>query len=64
VTEYRLVAEPRVDRDVAATYQWYESEQRGLGLEFLPRESGSGRVAAATRLASGWWTTRLTARRQ
>jgi len=50
VTEYRLVAEPRVDRDVAATYQWYESEQRGLGLEFLPRESGSGRVAAATRL--------------
>jgi plasmid stabilization system protein ParE len=35
VTEYRLVAEPRADLDVAATYQWYESEQAGLGLEFL-----------------------------
>jgi len=35
VTEYRLVAEPRVDLDVAAAYQWYEYEQPGLGLEFL-----------------------------
>jgi plasmid stabilization system protein ParE len=35
VTEYRLVAEPRVDLDVAAAYQWYENEQPGLGLEFL-----------------------------
>ena len=35
MTEYRLVAEPRADLDVAAAYQWYESEQAGLGLEFL-----------------------------
>jgi len=35
VTEYRLVAEPRVDLDAAAAYQWYENEQPGLGLEFL-----------------------------
>jgi hypothetical protein len=31
VTEYRLVAEPRVDLDVAAAYQWCEHEQPGLG---------------------------------
>jgi hypothetical protein len=35
VTEYRLVAEPRADLDTAAAHQWYESEQVGLGLEFL-----------------------------
>jgi plasmid stabilization system protein ParE len=37
VTEYRLVAEPRVGLDVAAAYQWYENEQPGLGQEFLGR---------------------------
>ena len=37
MTEYRLVAEPRVDLDVAAAYQWYENEQPGLGLRFLDR---------------------------
>ena len=35
MTEYRLVAEPRADLDVAAAYQWYEAERTGLGLEFL-----------------------------
>jgi toxin ParE1/3/4 len=35
VTAYRLVADPRVDLDVAATHQWYENERAGLGLEFL-----------------------------
>jgi plasmid stabilization system protein ParE len=35
VTEYRLVAEPRVDLDVAAAFAWYENEQPGLGLDFL-----------------------------
>jgi plasmid stabilization system protein ParE len=35
VTEYRLVAEPRVDLDVAAAYQWYEHEHPGLGAEFF-----------------------------
>jgi len=35
VTEYRLVAEPRANLDVAAAYQWYESERAGLGRQFL-----------------------------
>jgi plasmid stabilization system protein ParE len=35
VTEYRLVAEPRADLDVAATFDWYENEETGLGREFL-----------------------------
>ncbi len=35
MTEYRLVAEPRTDLDVAATFDWYEKEQAGLGREFL-----------------------------
>ena len=35
MTEYRLVAEPRADLDVAATFDWYEEEQAGLGREFL-----------------------------
>ena len=35
MTEYQLVAEPRADLDVAAAYQWYESERAGLGLRFL-----------------------------
>lgn len=35
MTEYRLVAEPRVDLDIAAAYQWYENEEPGLGVEFV-----------------------------
>jgi plasmid stabilization system protein ParE len=35
VTEYRLLAGPDADLDVAAAFQWYENERRGLGLEFL-----------------------------
>ncbi len=35
MTEYRLVAELRVDLDVAAAFDWYENEQVGLGQEFL-----------------------------
>jgi plasmid stabilization system protein ParE len=35
VSEYRLVAEPRADLDVAATFDWYENEEAGLGQEFL-----------------------------
>lgn len=33
--EYRLVSEPQADRDIEATFRWYENEQSGLGLEFL-----------------------------
>ena len=35
MTAYRLVAEPRADLDVAAAYQWYESDRAGLGVQFL-----------------------------
>ena len=35
MTEYRLVAEQRVDLDLAATFDWYETERAGLGREFL-----------------------------
>jgi plasmid stabilization system protein ParE len=46
VTEYRLVAEPRADLDVAAAYQWYESERPGLGRQFLDQlEAAYDRIA-------------------
>ena len=41
MTEYRLVAEPRADLDIAAAYQWYEAEGSGLGLEFLQELSSA-----------------------
>lgn len=46
MTGYRLVAEPRADLDVAATFDWYEHEQPGLGHEFLDELRATyGRVA-------------------
>jgi hypothetical protein len=35
VTEYRLVAQPQVDLDIAAAFDWYDKEQAGVGQEFL-----------------------------
>jgi hypothetical protein len=35
VTAYRVVAEPPADLDVAATFDWHETEHAGLGREFL-----------------------------
>lgn len=35
MTAYRLVAEPQVDLDIAAAFDWYGNEQAGLGQEFL-----------------------------
>jgi plasmid stabilization system protein ParE len=35
VTEYRLVAQPQVDLDISAAFDWYDKEQAGLGREFL-----------------------------
>lgn len=35
MTTYKLVAELRTELDVKMAYDWYESEQTGLGLEFL-----------------------------
>jgi len=39
VTDYRLVAEPRVDLDVAAAYQWYENEEPRLRYALSRRAS-------------------------
>ena len=39
--EYRLAAEPRADLDVAATFDWYENEEVGLGQEFLAELRGT-----------------------
>jgi plasmid stabilization system protein ParE len=35
VTDYRLIAEPRADRDIGAAFSWYENERPGLGGGFL-----------------------------
>ena len=35
MTQYQLRAEPSVDADVEAAFDWYEGEQEGLGLEFV-----------------------------
>ncbi|HVS83981.1 MAG TPA: type II toxin-antitoxin system RelE/ParE family toxin [Pyrinomonadaceae bacterium] len=32
---YRIEAEPAVEADVEAAFDWYEIEEPGLGLEFL-----------------------------
>ena len=43
---YRLVAEPAVDLDVEAAFDWYQDERAGLGLEFLDElRAAYGRVA-------------------
>ena len=35
MTRYRIEAEPSVDADIEAAFQWYESEEPGLGFEFV-----------------------------
>jgi plasmid stabilization system protein ParE len=35
VSEYRIEAEPSVEADIEASFDWYEGEQIGLGFEFL-----------------------------
>jgi len=35
VSRYRIDAEPAVDSDVEAAFNWYETEEAGLGIEFL-----------------------------
>ncbi len=32
---YRLLADVATNADIEAAFEWYESEQPGLGLEFL-----------------------------
>jgi len=35
VKRYRLLSDVASDADIEAAFEWYESEQLGLGLEFL-----------------------------
>ena len=35
MTKFQIEAEPSVEADVAASFDWYEGEQVGLGIEFL-----------------------------
>ena len=35
MTQYQIKAEPSVDADVEAAFDWYEGEQEGLGREFV-----------------------------
>jgi plasmid stabilization system protein ParE len=35
VKRYHLLSDVAADADIEAAFGWYESEQRGLGLEFL-----------------------------
>ncbi|GEM_PF-72022 len=48
MSSYRLVAEPRVDLDIAAAFDSYEEEQTGLGREFVEEVR-----AAYNRIADG-----------
>lgn len=45
---YRLFSDVASDADVEAAFEWYESEQPGLGLEFLDEVR-----AAYTRILDG-----------
>jgi hypothetical protein len=48
VKRYRLLSDVASDTDIEAAFEWYESEQPGLGLEFLEEVR-----AAYTRILEG-----------
>jgi plasmid stabilization system protein ParE len=48
VKRYHLLSDVASDADVEAAFEWYESEQSGLGLEFLDEVR-----AAYTRILEG-----------
>ena len=41
--QYRFEAEAAVEIDVESAFDWYEAEDRGLGLEFLEQLSAAYR---------------------
>jgi len=46
VSRYRIDAEPAVDSDVEAAFNWYEAEEPGLGTEFIDElRAAYGRIA-------------------
>jgi len=48
VNRYRLLSDLAADNDIEAAFEWYESEQPGLGIEFLDEVK-----AAYTRILDG-----------
>lgn len=48
MNRYRLLSDEASDADIEAAFEWYESEQPGLGLEFLDEVR-----AAYTRILDG-----------
>jgi len=48
VKRYHLLSDVAADADIEAAFEWYESEQLGLGLEFLDEVR-----AAYTRILDG-----------
>lgn len=48
MSRYRLLSDVASDADIEAAFEWYESEQPGLGLEFLDEVR-----AAYTRILDG-----------
>jgi len=45
VKQYRILSDIAADADIEAAFEWYESEQLGLGLEFLDEVRASyGRI--------------------
>ena len=46
MSRYRIDAEPAVDSDVEAAFNWYEAEEPGLGTEFIDElRAAYGRIA-------------------
>lgn len=70
---YRLLADVATDADIEAAFEWYESEQPGLGLEFLAevravysrildgpfkyQETRSGRMISSVHFNQVRWST-------
>ena len=41
MTEHRLISTPLADLDVTTTFEWYENERVGLGVEFTNELRGT-----------------------
>ena len=54
MSQYRIEAEPSVDADIEAAFEWYESEEPDLSFEFLDELR-----AAYQRILEGRSSTRL-----
>lgn len=44
--QYRLQAEPAVELDVESAFEWYETEEPGLGFEFVEQVRAAYQLVA------------------